>query len=451
MNPFRPSQPEDVTEQDLLALHLNELPPARAAAVRRIVAADSALSAESASIAAALAVVTLSATAANRSPMALDKSTLDRNWQALHPQLGPYTPISARWHLPAFAAGLLAVAAAALVFHAYSHRSASRDFAQPKSRNEAISTNPTPPTPNDRIFTATQNGQADVHSGRSGIGTNLSSGVYRSKFHSPGAPIPLIVPAGPFGQPLLALASPPSLTLAPHFSLLAATPTQDQSQPPTGPSQTLNSVKPGQQISVKPRHTYPLDVMLGVGGTFIPEHDSLTAGTEPRTLTVTHAIVAIGSLHQQFRPTFGYRVTLSYTRPEFGYTYSSAPSATPGTRFAEGGSINSRIFEAAGTYVIQGPHHKRLTTSADAGGAIMAFLPSSGADPSTSYSFRGAGVLGVNLDYAITKHIGARLGYRAQLFRSPNFRYSGGIIPVATPIVVDHEPSLGVTYTFGKR
>jgi hypothetical protein len=219
----------------------------------------------------------------------------------------------------------------------------------------------------------------------------------------------------------------------------------------SGSARAISSAQPSVRFSGKSHRSHPLDVMLGIGGTFLGEHDALTAGNEPRTLKVTHAILAIGSVHQQFRTGLGYRVTLSYTRPQFGYTYGSPVNIPVGTGFDQGGYINSRIFEAAGTYVIQGPHHKRISTSADAGGALMAFLPTHGGDPTVSYGFRGAGVVGVNVDYAIGRGIGAHAGYRAQVFKSPGFHYSGSTIPVTTPVVVDNEPSVGVTYTFGKK
>jgi hypothetical protein len=177
--------------------------------------------------------------------------------------------------------------------------------------------------------------------------------------------------------------------------------------------------------------------MLALGGTFVTGHSSLTAGNQPRTFTATHAIAAIGSFHQQFRRTLGYRATFSYARPDFAYTY-----------LGSGGHVNSQVYEAAGTYVLQGPHTRRISTAVDAGAALMTFVPT--ADPSASYVYRAAGVLGASADYAFSKHWAARATYRAQLFRIPDFRYNGSGVPVVTSLVVSHEPAVGIVYRFGK-
>ena len=455
MNPFRPNPTGHVTEQDLLALHLNELPPARVRAVRHAVEQDPALRAESASVAAMLAAVSLGADTTDQPPP-LGSSTLERNWQAIRYGLRSHSLPAPRWRMPAFAGALLA-AAAGIVFVTYSHQPASSKPAPPNAMGQAARPDMSPVTNAPQAQPASPLREP-------GFRASFSSGIYHPRSLGAEAPIHLL---GLASQPSLTQPSPDQVNPPADFSrqpamtpspMLRITPEPKPGRIVTTPKQDIPQISATSMPAassgqtdvhlIQPHLSHPVDIMLGVGGTFVPEHDSLTAGTEPRTLAVTHAIVAIGSLHQQFRPALGYRVTLSYSRPELSYTYS-AGSGRNG--FSYSGAINTRVFDAAGTYVVQGPHYKRLTTSADVGAALLAFLPTNTADPTTSYGYRAAGVLGVNFDYRITRRIGARLGYRAKVYRSPNFRYSGGTIPVTTPLIIDNEPSLGVTYTFGKH
>jgi hypothetical protein len=455
MNPFRrnPLQPvtepitEPISEQDLFAFHLNELPPARARAVRRRLAEDAGLAEESASIAAAFAAVTLNAGAASRVGLPLDRAILDRNWQAIRPALGAHTPVSSPWQTSAFATCALAATAACIALIAsyvaqYRHPAGAGEKQVLYPHTAAAPQIPPAAPVRTPILTFTPTGQTSLHAKDPGIRADFTSGVYRPRAGSADAPIHLIGLA-PHVEQAAEASGPETVKPAP----LTALPVPPLTPEPQPPLQVTPSGKTTPHLPGKARHGHPIDIMLGMGGTFVPGNASGSANTESRTANVSYAVVAIGSLHQQFRRALGYRATLSYTRPDFAYTNAAS---NPGTGFYQAGSINSRIFEAAGTYVVEGPHHKRLSTSVDVGGALMAFLPNGGADPAANVSYRPGGVLGVNVDYAITKHVGARAGYRAQIFKSPSFRYNGSTIPVTTPYLVDNEPWLGVTYTFGK-
>ena len=178
--------------------------------------------------------------------------------------------------------------------------------------------------------------------------------------------------------------------------------------------------------------------MLGIGANLIRPHTAEAVGTGGVIETASHAVAALASLHQQFRRTVGYRVTVSYSRPDF--IYSSDGSAV---------IVNSRIYEAAGTYVVQGPRLGRFKTSAEAGIGLLAFLPTASRFPGRAY--RAAGVVGANLDYAINKHWGARASYRAQVYKSPNFSSTTDFIPVTESVTISNEPSLGIVYNFGQK
>jgi hypothetical protein len=140
----------------------------------------------------------------------------------------------------------------------------------------------------------------------------------------------------------------------------------------------------------------------------------------------------------------GYRVAFSYTRPDFLYNYSA-----PGTT-GSGIDIDGRVYELAATYVVQGPHTQRLSTAVEAGGGLMGFQ----ADPKrsdASSNLRGAAVAGVSAEIALTKEMAIHLGYRAQVFKGPDFRYSGNVIPLSTATLFSNEPLVGITFRFSAR
>lgn len=425
----------NITEEDLIGLQLKELAPSREREVHRALAQDAALAAEYASVAAVFASL-------HGGPVRVDSAMLERNWNALRPGLIAHVkpmPRMPAWRTAVFAGLALASAATMAYLGVARHLPA-----QPAQGNATPS--PLPPEVAPGLSLSQEPGRGDVPLRMlpgSGYKVRFSGGVYHPPAQHPDSSIRLLglAHAGALAEPGTALrrdapasALPLTLEPSPPAQSLAA----EVQVAPQGLAQAMppGAAPAGHGVRSRPRHQ--TDLMLAVGGNFIAAHSSLTAGTELRTQTATHAIAALAAFHQQFCPALGYRITTSYSRPDFNYTY-----------LYSGGEINSRIYELTGTYVIQGPHHKRLSTSADAGAGLMAFLPTD-SNLAASYVYRAAGVLGANVDVALTKHWGARLAYRAQIFKGPDFRYNGGVIPVTTSVTVSNEPSLGITYRFVK-
>jgi hypothetical protein len=108
------------------------------------------------------------------------------------------------------------------------------------------------------------------------------------------------------------------------------------------------------------------------------------------------------------------------------------------------------VYELAATYVVQGPHRGGLSTSAEAGGGVMAVLPTV-PDSETSYNLRGAAVVGVAAEVALSKHLGIHLGYRAQVFKGPDFQYSGTDKSIVGTTFLSNEPTVGITYRFHSK
>lgn len=448
MNLFRSRAAQPVTENDLIALHLDELSPARKRAVQKALAQDAALTAESASVAAMLHVF-------KDIPMKIDDEVVDRNWEALRPSLVAFRKAPAARPgrravaLAGAAAGCLGVLAFAVLHHG------PTDAQGPAGAS-------LPPFPAGSEASAKLNtgrgentdGAPLEASAKPLLGTGLFHPVARRNAVSllalaQAADVPGTRGTWPLTTEPVAPDATPRLTAAPTAGLPAGTPAANlQDERPLRESALPLTTQPvgGGSGYGKVRRGHTTDFMLALGGNFILPHTSLTAGTEPRTQSATHAIEAQAAFHQQYRRALGYRIAGSYSRPDFAYTYSAG---VPG-QFYDSGHINARVFELAGTYVVEGPRRGRLRTSADVGVALLAFVPTY-PNPTVSYVYRAAPVLGVNLDVAIGGHWGARVGGRAQLFKGPDFRCNSCQIPITTSVVADVEPSVGVTYRFGKK
>jgi hypothetical protein len=181
-----------------------------------------------------------------------------------------------------------------------------------------------------------------------------------------------------------------------------------------------------------------------MGGTFIATHGTNTNGIT-YSEGANNTVNVIGSFHQQFRPFVGYRIAVSYTRPEFHYFRSTATSDS-----GEQG-IKGRIYELAGTYVVRGPRHGRVSTYVEAGAGIMAILPTA-SDTGTDYNISPAGIVGVSADVPVSKHFGVHAAYRAQVFKGPDFHANPVVYPLANSnILISQEPSVGITYRFTQK
>ncbi len=181
-----------------------------------------------------------------------------------------------------------------------------------------------------------------------------------------------------------------------------------------------------------------------MGGTLIGTRQASSNGTDSYFQGATHAISAVAAFHQQLRPAVGYRVTASYTRPDFQYTLRT-PTTTGSTI-----DIDGRVYELAATYVVQGPHHGRVSTSAEAGAGVMGILPTL-PSTDTSDNVRFAAVYGVVAEVGVTKHLAVHLAYRGQAFKGPDFKYTGFFGPVSTAVLLSNEPTVGITYRFSHK
>jgi hypothetical protein len=186
-------------------------------------------------------------------------------------------------------------------------------------------------------------------------------------------------------------------------------------------------------------------------GNLIPDRSiiagtQVTSGTASYTQTATPSIGALVSFHQQLHPWLGYRVTATYSQPTFEYTYAASPNINVRN------IVNERLYELSGSYVVQGPRHRRITPSAEAGAGLLAFQPVSPNQSSqpVSHAERPVALVGVAAEFILTKHLSLHAEYRVLLFTAPGsyFAYGSDIPTPPGNIVVSSNPSIGITYHF---
>lgn len=421
-------------EDDLIAYHLHELSPRRARALEEALKADPSLAAESQEYALLLSSF-------KEGPVVdVDEEMLDRNWRELERGLPIYSrrpALSSRWLIPALTGVGVALAATTVMVTSHRHAAVPSIAAERRIR---YGLKP-PPIPNPSELTANPNvDQQGSNALKGSLGSQRSVAppvLFRGErsrmiASAPNDDAPILH--------LIPLARVPIPTLsAPDQPLMTATPVR-----PLEIENWSQNPKPKQQRARTPRD-HAMDITLAIGGTFIGTQGSSSNGA---TLSqgATRAVSANASFHQQFRPAIGYRAEVSFTHPDFVYGYRNSSNA--------GFQVNMerRIYEVSGTYVIQGPHRGALSTSAEAGGGLMTFLPSSNSSDTRS-SVRGAGIVGVSAEFDLTKHLAVHTGYRLRVFKGPDLESDGtfSAIPVTSTTLFSNEPVMGITYRFTRK
>jgi hypothetical protein len=448
MNPFHnnPDQnPDQLPNQnDLIAFHLHELSPLQERALRRALQNNTALAFESVAIA-----ETLNAFPKDEPALLIDAAVLDRNWLVLRPSLALHFPQPSatlfsfrKWAIPSLAASALAATALFLTLH------------HPQTSTTTVATIKAPastiPTLSPSTISTTSP-SSDINLAPSTphpwtlnpAPTSFADSMPTARHATsapPEAPSPNTSPTVRTSAP----PTPPSPTqpgpAVNHSAASTATIT------PPSPSTRPTPVSTARHTSPALHHAHPIDVSLAMFGDFTVNQSFTSTnailGAGSNTQIVTTAVGALASVHQQFRRWVGYRVTTTYSRPTFNYTFVSK------TRdLSASGNINSSIYELSGTYVVQGPHRRRISTTAEAGASLLAFLPQQ--QELSNYTLRPAAVAGIGAEYAVTKRFSLRAEYRAQVYKAPNFPNADSSIPVTTNTTFTGNPILGFSYRLG--
>ncbi len=446
MTPFHPDLENDaghaIDQDDLIAFHLHELSSPQERALRRVLHTNPALQSESLAIAS-----TLRAFPKHEPALPLDAAALDRHWQALRPSLIAYIPPTPapfaffklpamRWALPTAAAAILTTTALILALH---HT--------PQPAPTTIARNTPPPltaAPSSAVPPSTAVPPI------SSVPTEffvLPTRANASSFAAPG--LPQTIPSNSSQAeptPTLShtqLASVPSATISEFHSAVATNQQPNSTAPPASNAPT------NPQPSTRSHHNRTTDITLAVLGNLTPDRSfTSTTGTVNAAYTqeTTPSVGALASFHQQLRPWLGYRITASYSEPTFQYAYQA------GAEGSEGNIVRQHAYELSGTYVVQGPHHRRFSTAAEAGIGLLALLPAD-SDLTTipvGNTFHPEGVFGVSAEYALSKHLAIHAGYRALLYKAPEaYPAYGAVVPPApNNFTLSNEPVIGLTYRF---
>ncbi len=125
--------------------------------------------------------------------------------------------------------------------------------------------------------------------------------------------------------------------------------------------------------------------------------------------------------------------------------------ASPDTSSA-GNIIHQHAYELSGTYVVDGPRHRRISTSAEAGAGDACLAPGRlrSIHHPINNAYRPAGVFGVSAEYALSKHLAIHAAYRALLYKAPQaYPTYGAVVPPApSNLTLSSEPVIGLTYRF---
>jgi hypothetical protein len=449
MSPFDINPDNDaghtIDQDDLIAFHLHELTPPQERALHRVLRASPDLQAESIAIAS-----TLRAFPKHEPSLPLDTAALDRNWLALRNSLPTLVPAAIptrslfpRWAFPALAASALATTAVILTLHHTPPHAAvattTHSAASPSNSIPSILSVPPvyaiPAVDSVRIRTSVS--PASISHPSLDHATPHPRPTSAS---NPPGPLPA---TSPFtnAQPPQPDTSSPSAE-APTNTTIA---TIQQATPLTPTFTPLIQNRSHAQI----RHEHTTDITVAAIGNLTPDRSFTSSDattTAHYTQETTPSVGALASFHQQLRPWLGYRITGSYSEPTFEYVYQA------GAGDSEGNIVRQHAYEFSGTYVVQGPRHRRIFTAAEVGTGLLAFLP---ADPNLTAlpvvrSLRPEGVFGVSAEFALTRHLAIHAGYRALLYKAPTAYAPFGIAvpPAPNNLTLSNQPVIGLTYRF---
>jgi hypothetical protein len=437
MTPFDINPEHDaghtVDQDDLIAFHLRELPSSQERAVRRVLYTRPDLQAESIAIAS-----TLRAFPKHEAALPVDAAALDRHWQSLRHSLPLHIPAPAapfslfrlqlqRWALPTAAAAILATTALVVAFR---HNQSANPI------NIASTTAPTPSpsaTASSSAFATSSNPYRAAASPISQQPLAMSSSPLTT------TPTPQTTPATTAPVPTLGASSSNAGTAS------SETPASSSSQAAESTSTLPAKARPSARI----HHEHTTDITLAALGNLTPDRSFTSADattTAHYTQETTPSVGALASFHQQLRPWLGYRLTGSYSEPTFEYDYQA------GAEGSEGNIVRQHAYEFSGTYVVQGPRHRRISTAAEVGAGLLALLP---ADPDLTAlpvgrSLLPEGVFGVSAEFALTRHLAFHAGYRALLYKAPvAYPTYGTTVPSApNNLTLSNQPVVGLTYRF---
>lgn len=203
-----------------------------------------------------------------------------------------------------------------------------------------------------------------------------------------------------------------------------------------------------------PRHK--VETTLSLGGAPQLTATRIENGTSGGFLTQSLHPSAnlVATFRQSFRPLLGYSINVGYTRAAEHNT-NNAGAELPGTR--SNFYVPNNVWELSFSHVAQMHITHRLTGFTDEGAGFMAFQPAKRGSTTTipipggccavvGTNFRPLIVFGAGADYHFNPQWALRAEYRGLLYKYPD--YGQGLPKLIT---ITSEPTVSLTYTFGKH
>lgn len=452
MNPFDPNDDPNIEgaidQDDLIAFHLRELPRSQERALHRVLRTSPELQSESTAIAS-----TLRAFPKHEDTLPLDAAALNRQWHSLRPSLPVYTSqivpspsvypwtMAFRWALPVLVGSSLI---ATVIIASHNHSSSMHP-------ETSLMTE----IPSSIVFN--QFGSSSTSTSIPSILSHPSRTTFpRIDYHfSPETSHPEVDGVHSDTAPLTPSPAFPAVVLAAPPSNASMTSTESRDLPhSTAAGQSSTSLISKMQQSSCIHHIHITDLTFAIIGDLTPDRSfTSSAGTGASSITASYtqettpSVGALVSFHEQLRPWLGYRTSATYSEPTYQYIYQASNSGKVGN------IINQHVYELSGTYSIQGPPQRRISTSAEFGGGLLAFVPANHnlTAERVSNAFRTAAVFGVSAEFAVTKHFALHAGYRALLYKLPTayIPYGTTVPPAPSNLTVSNNPVVGITYRFG--
>ena len=196
----------------------------------------------------------------------------------------------------------------------------------------------------------------------------------------------------------------------------------------------------------------PVETSVSLGA--FPQLTATRIVTSPNnfaTESVSPSTGVLGTLRQSFSPWLGYSVNMGYTRAT---EHATDNAGFPPSNNASNLTLPANVYELSLSYLAERHLTPRLSTFADVGAGMLAFLPEHRGSPavdlalygvfSPNVSYRPLGVAGFGIDYCLTPSLSLRAEYRGQLYKFADY---GNAVP--RYLTVTSEPTLSLVYTFG--
>ena len=158
----------------------------------------------------------------------------------------------------------------------------------------------------------------------------------------------------------------------------------------------------------------------------------------------------LGTLRQSFSPWLGYSVNMGYTHAT---EHATDNAAFPPSTNASNLTLPANVYELSLSYLAERHLTPRLSTFADVGVGMLAFLPEHRGSPATDLvlygvfsppvNYRPLGVAAFGIDYCLTPSLSLRAEYRGQLYKFADY---GNALP--RYLTLTSEPTLSLVYNF---